>query len=92
MKFQHVVGSERGRIEMYALSTCMWCKMTKSLLRQLNVAYDYVDVDLLEGGERDQAKAAIQRWNPTGNYPTIVIDDQECLAGYDEEKIRARLG
>jgi hypothetical protein len=28
----------------------------------------------------------------TGNYPTIVIDDQECLAGYDEEKIQVRLG
>ena len=92
MKFQHVAGSEQERIVMYALSTCMWCQMTKSLLRQLNVAYDYVDVDLLEDWEKDQAKAVIQRWNPTGNYPTIVIDDRECLAGYDEEKIRARLG
>jgi glutaredoxin-like protein NrdH len=92
MNFQHVVGNERERIVMYALSTCMWCQMTKSLLQQLNVAYDYVDVDLLKGGEKDQAKAAIRRWNPTGNYPTIVIDDRECLAGYDEEKIRARLG
>jgi hypothetical protein len=49
------------------------------------------------GSERERIvmyalKAAIRRWNPTGNYPTIVIDDRESRAWNDEEKIRARLG
>ncbi len=77
---------------MYALSTCMWCRMAKDLMRQLGVAYDYVDVDLLAAEDKDLARSEIRRWNPTGNYPTIVIDDRDCLAGFDEVKIRSRLG
>lgn len=92
MNIQHVEGQDKGRVLMYALSTCIWCKMTKSLLRELNVAYDYVDVDQLEEEEKEQVRATVRKWNPVGNYPTIVIDDRECLAGYDEDKIRARLG
>ncbi len=77
---------------MYALSTCMWCRMAKDLIRQLGVAYDYVDVDLLAAEDKDLARAEIRRWNPKGNYPTIVIEDRECLAGFDEAQIRSRLG
>ena len=92
MTFQHVDGRDRGKVVMYALSTCMWCKMTKKLLQELGVAYDFVDVDQLGEAEKEQARAVILKWNPTGNYPTIVIDDRECLAGHDDEKIQARFG
>lgn len=90
MNFQHVEGRAHGKIVIYALSTCMWCRMTKSLLREIGVAYSYVDVDTLEGAEKDQAKAAIKRWNSTGSYPTIVIDDREAISGYDEAEIRGK--
>ena len=92
MTFQHVDGRDRGKVVMYALSTCMWCKMTKKLLKELGVAYDFVDVDQLGETEKEQARAVILKWNPTGNYPTIVIDDRECLAGHDDDKIQARFG
>lgn len=92
MSFQHIEGQDKGKIVMYALSTCMWCRMAKTLLQRLGVAYDFVDVDLLAGEEKELARAEIRGWNPTGNYPTIVIDDRECLAGFDEQKIRSRLG
>jgi glutaredoxin-like protein NrdH len=92
VRFQHIEGRNKGKIVMYALSTCMWCRMAKDLMRQIGVAYDYVDVDLLAAEDKDLARAEIRRWNPTGNYPTIVIDNRECLAGFDEVKIRSRLG
>jgi glutaredoxin-like protein NrdH len=90
VNFQHVEGRAHGKIVIYALSTCMWCRMTKSLLREIGVAYSYVDVDTLEGAEKDQAKAEIKRWNSTGSYPTIVIDDREAISGYDEAEIRGK--
>ncbi len=90
MTFQHVKGRAQGEIVIYALSTCMWCRMTKSLLKEIGVAYSYVDVDTLEGGEKDQAKAEIKRWNPSGSYPTIVIDDREAISGYDEAELRGK--
>jgi len=88
--FQHVPGRENGKIVVYALSTCMWCRLTKALLKDLGVAYSFVDVDTLEGDERDEAKAEIRRWNPAGSYPTIVIDDREAISGYDEAEIRGK--
>jgi len=88
--FQHVEGSDRGRIVIYALSTCMWCRMTKSLLKEIGVAYSFVDVDTLEGAEKEQAKTEIKRWNPAGSYPTIVIDDREAISGYDEAELRGK--
>ena len=88
MTFQHVEGRQNGKIVIYALSTCMWCRMTKSLLKELGVAYSFVDVDTLEGPDKEAAKAEIKRWNPSGSYPTIVIDDREAISGYDETEIR----
>ena len=38
------------RLLVYALSTCVWCKLTKQFLNDNNVEYEYVDVDLLERG------------------------------------------
>ena len=88
MTFQDVEGRARGKIVIYALSTCMWCRMTKSLLKELGLAYSFVDVDKLDGPDKDAAKAEIKRWNSSGSYPTIVIDDREAISGYDETEIR----
>jgi glutaredoxin-like protein NrdH len=88
--FQHVDGRANGKIVVYALSTCMWCRMAKSLLKEIGVAYSFVDVDTLEAAEKEQAKAEIKRWNPAGSYPTIVIDDREAISGYDEMELRGK--
>lgn len=90
MTFRHVDGQAQEKIVLYTLSTCMWCRMTKALLQEIGVAYSYVDVDTLERREQEQVKAEIRRWNPSGSYPTIVIDDREAISGYDEAELRER--
>lgn len=77
---------------LYALSTCIWCKKTKTLLAELGIAYDYVDVDLLSGSDRTQAENEMIRWNPQSSFPTIVIRDQSSIAGYDESRMRQAFG
>lgn len=91
MEFQRVDGSQKGRVVLYTLSTCMWCKMAKNLLRDLGVAYEYVDVDTLQGDEKESVKKEIRRWNPDGSYPTIVINDAVVVCGFDEIEIREKL-
>jgi len=88
----HVDGKKVGDIKVFALSTCIWCRKTKSYLDSIGVAYDFVDVDLLEGAERDNAVKAIKKWNPPCSFPTIVINDKECLVGYDEQGLKRTLG
>ena len=92
METKHIDGKHKGNIMLYALSTCVWCKRTKRLLNNLKIAYDYIDVDLLDGAEREDINKKVLKWNPSGSYPTIVIDDRKSIVGYDPEKIREVLG
>ena len=92
MKANHVEGELCGRIIVYTLSTCGWCKKTKALLRELGVEYYYIDVDLLTGDERKQATAEIEKWNPSVSFPTLVINESECIIGFQPEKIRQVMG
>jgi len=52
MEMKHVEGENKGKVILYALSTCVWCKKTKRLLNQLGVDYYFIDVDLL-GRDRE---------------------------------------
>jgi len=92
MGMKHVGGKDKGKIMLYALSTCVWCKKTKRFLNDHGVAYDYLDVDLLEEEEKEKIKQEITRWNPRCSFPTIVIDNSTCIAGYDEQKMKEVLG
>jgi glutaredoxin-like protein NrdH len=91
VEFKQMKGDDRVKIVMYALSTCIWCRKTKRLLNNLGVAYEYVDVDLLEGEEKETAQKDMKSWNPKGSFPTLIFDDKTCVVGFDEEKIREAL-
>ncbi len=91
MTFTRVEGEDKGKIVVYALSTCMWCRMAKKLLQELGVAYEFVDVDLLADEEKEAAKEEIRRWNPDKSYPTIVINDKDSVSGFDETEIREKV-
>src|SRR4030042_5339749 len=53
-KGNHISGVDKGKIVMYGLSTCVWCKRTKKLLTDLGVEYDYVFVDKLDKAEENE--------------------------------------
>lgn len=90
MEVVHVNGKKNGQIMLYALSTCVWCKMTKQLLTDLGVDYSYVFVDLLEGASREAAIKEVAHWNPSGSFPTLVINNRS-IVGFQEGQIREAL-
>jgi glutaredoxin-like protein NrdH len=92
MKLNRVSGKNRGKVVLFALSTCVWCKKTKKLLGELGVEYSFVDVDLLEGDERDKVVEQLSKWNPQRSFPTLVIDDKDCIVGFKEEQIKEAVG
>ncbi|MFB3765454.1 MAG: glutaredoxin family protein [Methanotrichaceae archaeon] len=91
MKFEHIEGKDKGKVILYALSTCQWCRMTRELLSSLGVKYDYIYVDLLRGKEREEAIDEVKRLNPSISFPTVVIGDK-VIAGFREKEIRGALG
>jgi glutaredoxin-like protein NrdH len=91
MKIEHVSGKNAGKLMLYALSTCIWCKKTKQLLTDLGVEYDYLFVDLLQGQEKEQTIALIEKWNPDCSFPTLVVNDSKCIVGFKENEIKEAL-
>lgn len=91
MNFEHVAGKDCGRIRLFALSTCIWCKKTKEFLSSVGVAFDYIYVDLLKGEERAKAIASVKRFNPSTSFPTLVVNDK-AIIGFKEKEIKEALG
>lgn len=89
---KHVAGRKAGKVMLYALSTCVWCNKTKKLLNELGVEYDYTDVDLLGGVEREAVMETVKKHNQSRSFPTLVIDDNKAIVGFNEEEIREALG
>ena len=92
MEVTHVEGKNAGKVMLYALSTCVWCKKTRALLEDLGVEFDYVYVDLLSGDDEAVAEKEIMKHNPDGAMPTLVINDEKCIVGFKESEIRETLG
>jgi glutaredoxin len=73
---------------LYTLSTCGWCKMTKKLLKDNLVEYEYLDLDKCSLEER---KAAVKELKSRGlslRFPIIIVDGEEVITGYKEEAIK----
>jgi len=92
MKIEHVKGKNKGKIMLYALSTCSWCRKTKEFLNKLGLEYDFIYVDYLEGDDKDNTMEEVKKWNPRCTFPTLIINDKECIIGYKEDKIKEVLG
>jgi glutaredoxin len=90
-EIHHVEGDDKGHIVLYALSTCAWCKKTKALLNSMGVEYYYIDTDLLEGEKQDEVIEEIKKWNSRCSFPTMVVNNETCIIGYDEAKIKEAL-
>jgi glutaredoxin-like protein NrdH len=77
-------------VTVYALSTCPYCKMTKDFLTDRGVEYEVLDVDLLEGDERQHVLTEVQRISGGTSFPVVVYGDSHVV-GYDQAKIKELL-
>ncbi len=87
----HVDGKDKGKVMLYALSTCVHCKMTKQLLSDLGVAYDYLYVDQLSRSEMDEVMKEVEKFNPRGSFPTLVINGTKTVVGSRMDEIKEAL-
>ncbi len=92
MKIVKVPGkNNRHKVLMFALSTCGWCKLTKNFLKDNNIEYEYVDVDLSDGEDREKIRREILKRRGRLSYPAIIIDDKILINGFREDKIKETL-
>ena len=92
MTVEHVDGKDKGKVMLYALSTCEWCRMTRELLTGLGIAFSYEYVDLLPVPEQRKIYEDFIRHKASWGFPVIVIGDwQKVIQGYREQDIRGAL-
>jgi len=87
---QKVPGKNKThKVKAFTLSTCGWCKKTKKLLKDLDVEYEYVDIDLVTGEEAEKVREELRKYNPRMSAPTLVVDDgKDVIIGFNEEEVR----
>jgi glutaredoxin len=78
-------------VKMYTISTCSHCRATKRFMDECSIKYEFTDVDLLDGEERQAILEDVRRFNPRCSFPTILIGDK-VIIGYQEDEIREALG
>lgn len=71
--------NKKHKILVYALSTCGWCKRAKQFLKDNDVDYEYIDVDLCNLEDKQKIFKEIKsRWDfsiPNINYRQQIIID-----------------
>jgi glutaredoxin-like protein NrdH len=92
MQFSKVIGEKkRHKVVLYALSTCVWCKMTKQYLKDNGVDYEYIDVDLCSEEEKQKIRQEIQSKGGSLSYPTTIIDDKVVVTGFRKDLLKEAL-
>ncbi len=92
MNISKVAGdNSKHQVFMYALSTCVWCKMTKQFLKDNNVAFEFVDVDLADEAEKDKIREEMQKKGGELIYPTTIVDDKKVINGFRKDLLKAAL-
>ena len=93
MEFSKVSGNKTDhKVTIYALSTCVWCKLTKQFLSDNGVAYEFVDVDLLDESDKSKVHEAILSKGGALSYPTTIVDDKKVITGFRKDQLKEALG
>ncbi|MGZ4850726.1 MAG: glutaredoxin family protein [Candidatus Bathyarchaeia archaeon] len=93
MQFSKVSGKKNDhKVTLYALSTCVWCKLTKQFLNENGIEYEFIDVDMLEDDEKTKAHETITSKGGMLSYPTIIVDDRVVITGFRKDKLKEVLG
>lgn len=92
-EYLELVEGEDGKHELvlFALSTCGWCRKARNFLDENKLTYSYVYVDLLQGDAQKEVFEEVKNRNPRKTFPTLVVDDGEVLAGFNEDKYKEAL-
>ncbi len=80
------------KVTLYALSTCVWCKLTKQFLSENGVTYEFVDVDLLDDKDKSKVHETITSKGGSLSYPTTIIDDKTVITGFRKDQLKEALG
>ncbi len=73
-------------VQIFTLSTCMWCNKCKRLLKDKNIQYRYIDMDKIQYSQKAQILEHLRdMYKKRVSYPFLVCDGK-AIVGYDPKK------
>jgi len=92
-EYLEIVEGEDGdhEIVLFALSTCGWCRKARNFLNENGLKYRFVYVDLLEGDAQKEVFEEVKTHNPRKTFPTLVVDGEKVIAGFNEDRYKESL-
>lgn len=80
------------KVTMLGLSYCLYSKGARLYLEKRNVDFIYIDVNRLQGHDREEAEDVLARLSPQGELPLTVLGDGSVrIVGYDRKKLQEAL-
>lgn len=83
--------NNKHKVFVYALSTCVWCKLTKQYLSDNHIEYEFVNVDLSSEEDKQKIHKTIQDKGGSISYPTTIVDDKMVITGFRKDKLKEAL-
>ena len=92
MNLVKVEGKNRlHKVLLYTLSTCGHCKAAKQFLKDVEVEFEYIDVDLCNQKDKQEIQSDILKRKSNFAFPKIIIDDNILITGFNEDNIKKNL-
>ena len=79
------------RVFMYTLSTCPWCRKTKTYFADHNVPFQYVDYDLQTPEEQQKIEQEMKNRGGALSFPWVLIGD-DLVVGWNPAKYDELMG
>jgi glutaredoxin len=88
MQTTKVEGSNSvNKVFLYTLSTCGWCKKTKELLKEKDIAYEYLDLDKCSKEDQKKAIDELKAKNLPVAFPITIVNDDTVIQGFKKDEI-----
>ena len=92
MPLSKVQGTKKDhKVVVYAISTCVWCKMTKQFLKDNEIEFEYIDIDMCEPEEKEKVRQTIVSKGGSLSYPTTIVDGKKLITGFRKDLLKEAL-
>ena len=65
---------KKHNVNLYTISTCIWCIRLKTKLNNNSIQYSYTDIDLLPFNEKEELKNKLRNTLPQLAFPMMFVD------------------
>ncbi len=86
VKYKTVEGKRQDHdVTVFSLSTCAFCRRAIEFLKNNDVQFKFVHLDLIDVDTKRSVKRELsERFDNIVVFPILVVDDQKAYSGFTE--------